>query len=57
MTDITIQFQDVTGNWRIASMTVNNNQMITAAMYAAQSMYPGARIRAVDSFGRIIDIL
>jgi hypothetical protein len=57
MNEVTIQFQDVTGNWRTVSKTINNSQMVLASMKSAQYMYPNCRIRAVDGYGRIVDML
>lgn len=57
MDSVEIQYQDLTGNWRTVSVTVNNSQMIYSAMLSASSMYVNSRIRAVDSYGRIVDML
>jgi len=54
---ITIQFQDVSGNWRGITQTQNIPAMILSEMKSVQSNYPNSRVRAVDSSGRIVDIL
>lgn len=54
---ITIQYQDVSGNWRGITQTQNIPAMILSEMRSAQSNYPNSRVRAVDSNGRIVDIL
>jgi len=54
---ITIQFQDLSGNWRMITQTQNIPAMITSRMRSVQSNYPNSRVRAVDSNGRIVDML
>lgn len=54
---ITIQFQDLSGNWRMITQTQNIPAMITSQMRSVQSNYPNSRVRAVDSSGRIVDML
>jgi len=54
---IEIQYQDVTGNWRMYCSTINNSYMIITAMQNASMMYVGSRIRAVDGSGRVVDML
>jgi hypothetical protein len=55
--NIEIQLQDDTGNWRTGHVTRNIPAMIVAAMEQLASQYPGKRVRAVNSEGRLIDIL
>lgn len=55
--DVQIQLQDMTGNWRTFNVAANHPQRVTAAMKELQAQYPNKRIRAVDSTGRLIDIL
>lgn len=55
--NVEIQAQDGTGNWRTYSYALNNSQRIVNEMRQLSSNYPNARVRAVDSNGRIVDIL
>jgi hypothetical protein len=55
--NIEVQLQDDTGNWRTCQVTRNIPAMIIAAMRQVASQYPGKRVRAVNSSGRIVDIL
>ena len=57
MSDIQIQAQDTTGNWRTYLIVENQSQRIISEMRSLQSRDPNYRIRAVDSDGRIVDIL
>jgi len=57
MGDIYIQAQDTTGNWRTYSIVINQSQRILSEMRSLQSRYPDYRIRAIDSDGRVVDIL
>ena len=57
MCDIYIQAQDTTGNWRTYSIVMNHSQRILSEMKSLQSRYPDYRIRAIDSDGRVVDIL
>jgi hypothetical protein len=53
-----IQIQaDFSGNWRTVSHVMNNSQYITHAMKSVSKMHPTKRIRAVDSNGRLVDML
>lgn len=55
---ITIQFQDVTGNWVTATTgVVNNPQIIMNRMRDVKMIYPDKRVRAIDNAGRIVDML
>lgn len=54
---INIEFQNNTGVW-VTSMRVENLGIeITNAMRQVAAMYPGSRVRAVDEYGRVVDIL
>lgn len=54
---VNIEFQNNTGVW-VTSMRVENIAIeITNAMRQVASMYPGTRVRAVDDYGRVVDIL
>ncbi len=55
--NIELQTQDITGNWRTMHVTQNNSQMIISGMRQIASQFPDQRVRAVDSDGRIVDIL
>ena len=57
MSDIQIQAQDTTGNWRTYLTVLNQSQRILSEMRSLQSRYPDYRIRAIDSDGRVVDIL
>jgi hypothetical protein len=57
MSNINIQIQDAAGNWQTYCVTQNNSQMITASMKSLSARFPNYRVRAVDSNGRIVDIL
>ena len=52
-----IQVQDSSGIWRSVSMTNNNTQYIRRAMGSVQNQYPKYRVRAVDTRGKVLDIL
>lgn len=54
---VQIQLQDITGNWRTYSITINHSQMILSEMQQLSDRYPGQRVRAVDMNGKIVDIL
>ena len=55
--NIELQTQDITGNWRTMHVTQNNSQMIIFGMRQIASQFPDQRVRAVDSDGRIVDIM
>lgn len=54
---ISIQIQDITGNWRTYHLTQNNSQMIIQAMKTLKNQFPDFRVRAVDKNERLVDIL
>lgn len=55
---ITIQVQDVNKNWLDVQFNVMNQpQVIQTKLHEAQRMYPDKRVRAVDSAGRLVDVL
>ncbi len=54
---IEIQLQDDSGNWRTFHVTQNVSAMIIASMRQLESQYPGKRVRAVNTSGRLVDIL
>ncbi len=53
---IEIQLQDQSGNWRTYSYTQNIPLRSRDGMRQLQWQFPDARIRAVDSNGRVVDI-
>lgn len=53
---VQVQLQDENGNWRTYSTTQNIAQMYRDNMRQLQWQFPNARIRTVDSYGRVIDI-
>lgn len=55
--NITIEVQDLSGNWRMHNVTVNNPMFILREMTAAQAFHNGARVRAVNSQGMIVNIM
>jgi|APCry1669189534_1035231.scaffolds.fasta_scaffold65991_2 hypothetical protein len=54
---IFIQAQDITGMWRTYQITMNNPQRILSAMQSLKNKLPTYRVRAIDSLGRVVDIL
>lgn len=54
---IEVQAQDNLGNWRTHDYVSNDALQIRTSMQRLQWIYPGARIRAVDGFGRLVDML
>ena len=54
---IDIQAQDSSGLWRTYRSTINTSFMVTSAMRELQENFPERRIRAVDSNGKLVDIL
>ena len=55
--NVELQIQDSIGNWRTCHVTQNNSQLIISGMHQLSNQFPGQRVRAVDSNGRIVDIL
>jgi len=54
---VSVQTQDTTGNWRTINLTPNYSQNIFSGMKQLKTMFPDQRTRAVDSDGRLIDIM
>jgi hypothetical protein len=52
-----IQAQDQSGVWRTYQSVQNNSQRILVAMQEVKSMLPMFRVRAVESSGRLVDML
>ena len=53
---IEIQIQDG-GNWRTIHITFNNSQMILNEMNNMKQRFPDKRVRAIDSNGRVVDMM
>ena len=54
---IQIQADYGNGSWRTLNTVMNNSQYITHAMKSVAKMHPTKRVRAVDSDGRLVDML
>ena len=54
---ITIQMQDLSGNWIPMEQTDDLPLRYLSQMQSLKRMYPDRRIRAVDNHGRVVDIL
>ena len=54
---ISIQLQDISGNWRTYQVTQNNSLLIIQAMLSLKEQFPERRVRAVDGNERLVDIL
>jgi hypothetical protein len=52
-----IQVQDTSKMWRTVERVTNNLQRIGYELQAIQRRYPDRRVRAVDSSGKLLDIL
>ncbi len=53
---VEVQVQDESGNWRTTAVTVNVSAIIRARKAEVQRQFPGARVRAVDRDGRLLDM-
>ena len=53
---VELQLADEIGNWQTIAMTVNVSAIIRARMDVAKRQFPGARVRAVDGGGRVVDL-
>lgn len=47
----------ISGVWQVARSCLNSSQMIISEMKNVKGIYPDLRVRAVDSDGRLIDML
>jgi hypothetical protein len=54
---IELQIQDITGNWRTYHATQNVPAMIVSGMQQLAVQHPDHRVRAINSNGRVVDIL
>jgi hypothetical protein len=57
MDTVHIQAQDTSGVWRTYHTTLNDSQRILQEMNSLKDKLPEFRVRAVDSNGRVVDIL
>ncbi|MFG1347508.1 hypothetical protein V5F59_21660 [Xanthobacter autotrophicus DSM 431] len=57
MDQVSIQYQSRTGNWTTVMVVQNLSPNIAIGMQSAARANPGCRVRAVDSAGRVVDIL
>ena len=57
MDQVYIQAQDLNGIWRTYLTVTNNQQRVTREMEQLQRRLSDYRIRCVDAYGRIIDLL
>lgn len=55
--NVNIQYQTSVGNWITVNTVLNTPITIINAMRSVASIYSGARVRAVDENGRVVDIL
>lgn len=55
--NVTIEVQDLTGNWRVHSVTMNIPAMILSEMTTAKMVNNGAQVRAMNSSGSIVNIM
>ena len=54
---VQVQYQNKTGNWTTVMVVQNLSPNILNAMQSVARVNPGCRVRAVDSAGRVVDIL
>lgn len=54
---VEVQAQDNLGYWRTHSYVPNESLQIRTAMERLQWLFPGARVRAIDEAGRLVDIM
>ncbi|MFG1299668.1 hypothetical protein V5F49_07710 [Xanthobacter sp. V3C-3] len=57
MEQVSIQYQDRTGNWTTVMRVQNLAPNIRIGMDSAARAHPGCRVRAVDDAGRVLDLL
>lgn len=58
MDTVYIQMQSETGNWMNCNVIYGMNyQLIRSAMEQIRYQYPNSRVRAVNEFGSLIDML
>jgi hypothetical protein len=54
---VDIQILDYSKTWRTIVRSVGNLQVVEMELQSVQRRYPDRRVRAVDSQGRLIDLL
>ena len=54
---IYIQLQDQSGMWRTYHTTFNHDLIIANAMRSLKQNHPSLRVRAIDAWGRVIDLM
>lgn len=54
---VSIQFQSSTGNWTTVQQVTNGPHNIATGLRTVKSMYPESRVLAVDSAGRLVDMM
>lgn len=57
MEQVSIQYQNATGNWTTVMVVQNLAPNIRIAMDQTARNHAGCRVRAVDGAGRVVDIL
>lgn len=57
MSQVSIQYQNKTGNWTTVMMVENLPPNIANGMQSVARANPGCRVRAVDAAGRLVDML
>lgn len=55
--NIELQILDDTGNWRTCHVTRNISPLIISGMNQLASQFPGKRVRAVDRYGNLVNIM
>lgn len=55
--EIRVEYQMSSGLWSWFGSVVNHQPNIIDAMQRVQRLYPNCRVRAVDTYGRTVDIL
>ena len=55
--NVTIQYQDMLGNWIDCSVVPNQSPIILQSMRSISRQHEGRRVRAVDQNGKLIDML
>jgi hypothetical protein len=55
--DVSIQYQDASGNWITSTTVPNEPQVVLNGMKSVALLCQGRRVRAVDHDGKVIDLL
>jgi hypothetical protein len=56
-TQVFVQAQDTVGVWRTYTITANDPILMLTSMRSLKTRFPDYRVRAIDTNGRLIDIL